>query len=235
MLHLSKLKIIPLICAAMVHVLIAAVIMETDKPVTVLPSQTIKVSLVKPSVPEQAAVIENVENKQSLPDTLAEIDVPENALQEKALVLKEKDTLAKENPNTSDQEPKEEAAVEHPVTENLNPPHPLTTGIADSEATEELSAISEPVAAAYLNNPPPSYPRIARLRRQQGTVLLNVEVEMNGHPGDIQVVKSSGYQLLDQAAINTVRKWRFLPAKRGNEPVKANVEIPITFQIKRKQ
>ncbi|MCB2091129.1 MAG: energy transducer TonB [Alphaproteobacteria bacterium] len=233
MLHLSKLKIIPLICAAMVHVLIAVMIMETDKPVTVLPSQTIQVSLVKPSVPKQNAVLKKTENKQQQPEKPDEIKIPEINPRETGMVIKEKNTVAEAIPEEPEQDISDDEMSEAPLDER-HEVQQITTGIADSEATEELSAISEPVAAAYLNNPPPSYPRLARLRRQQGTVLLNVEVEANGRPGDIQVIKSSGYQLLDQAAINIVRKWRFLPAKRGNEPVKANVEIPITFQIKRK-
>jgi protein TonB len=58
-----------------------------------------------------------------------------------------------------------------------------------------------------------------------------VEVLSNGRVGDIFVKESSGYEVLDQNALETVKKWRFIPAKKGAIPIPCWVNIPITFQL----
>ncbi|RMF89760.1 MAG: TonB family protein [Nitrospinota bacterium] len=83
-------------------------------------------------------------------------------------------------------------------------------------------------------NPPPSYPRKARRFGWEGTVLLIIEVRPDGRSGKITVKKSSGYPLLDRAAIRTVRKWRFTPARRQGTPVSATVELPVVFRLDRR-
>jgi len=85
--------------------------------------------------------------------------------------------------------------------------------------------------AAYLRNPKPSYPPLAQRRGMQGVVLLLVEVSDKGLPTVVKVKKTSGYMLLDKAALKAVRAWRFAPAKRGGLPVAAAVEVPIRFTL----
>jgi TonB family protein len=84
---------------------------------------------------------------------------------------------------------------------------------------------------AYLRNPPPPYPRVARENGWEGTTVLQVEVLDNGTGGKIEVVKSSGYTVLDDTAVETVQHWRFLPAKSGVTPIRSLVEIPISFRM----
>ena len=84
----------------------------------------------------------------------------------------------------------------------------------------------------YRKNTPPQYPLIARRRGYQGKVLLEVLVNKDGRAGSIRLARSSGYEVLDRAAIKGVRNWLFHPAKRGNELVEMWVEIPIRFQLK---
>jgi TonB family protein len=83
----------------------------------------------------------------------------------------------------------------------------------------------------YRRNTPPQYPLIARRRGYQGRVLLEVLVRKNGRAGSIRLARSSGYEVLDRAAIKGVRNWLFHPAKRGDELVEMWVEIPIRFQL----
>ncbi len=78
---------------------------------------------------------------------------------------------------------------------------------------------------------PPVYPRIARESGWEGTVLIRVVVLADGNPGSISVHKSSGHAVLDEAAIEAVKKWKFTPAKDGNIPVRSVVEIPINFDL----
>lgn len=85
--------------------------------------------------------------------------------------------------------------------------------------------------ADYLNNPSPPYPAAARRLRLQGTVVLRVTVSHSGLPLDIRVVQSSGASILDQAAMNVVREWTFVPARQGDEKISAAVDVPIRFVL----
>jgi protein TonB len=77
----------------------------------------------------------------------------------------------------------------------------------------------------------PVVPREARLNRWQGTVLLAVTVSPEGVPSLVELLRSTGYPLLDRAAIEAMWQWRFDPARRGGVPVEERVAIPITFRI----
>ncbi|MCW5890726.1 MAG: energy transducer TonB [bacterium] len=86
---------------------------------------------------------------------------------------------------------------------------------------------------AYGVNPKPPYPIAARRLGQQGVVLLQVRVRPDGSPADVRVQRSSGHELLDEAAASTVRtRWKFIPARRGDEPVESTVTFPIRFDLK---
>jgi len=85
--------------------------------------------------------------------------------------------------------------------------------------------------AAYLNNPQPNYPLLAKKRQQQGMVLLRVKVSIDGKSEAVELNKSSGFELLDEAAQNAVKTWRFVPAKKGNDVVSAWVIVPIIFKL----
>ena len=84
----------------------------------------------------------------------------------------------------------------------------------------------------YRENPPPQYPRVARRRGYQGTVVLEVLVNREGRVGDLRVFQSSGYSILDKAAIRSVKGWLFEPGRRGEEKIEMWVKLPIRFQIK---
>lgn len=84
----------------------------------------------------------------------------------------------------------------------------------------------------YKKNPPPKYPRIARLRRYQGKVIIEVLVNPEGRVGDLRLLKSSGYAVLDRAAMKAVRNWAFEPGMRGDKKVEMWVKVPIKFQLK---
>jgi protein TonB len=85
--------------------------------------------------------------------------------------------------------------------------------------------------AAYLNNPPPRYPRVARLSGVQGKVLLRVYVSSQGIAEKVEIGTSSGSPPLDHAAREAVERWKFVPARQGNEPIAAWVLVPITFVL----
>jgi protein TonB len=96
--------------------------------------------------------------------------------------------------------------------------------------SSELPAVRE-AKPLYRINPPPSYPKIARRRGYEGTVILEVLVDRNGKVGDLRVSKSSGYRILDRAATASVKDWVFEPGKKGNQNVEMRVKVPIRFQL----
>ncbi|MGH8550785.1 MAG: energy transducer TonB [Methylococcales bacterium] len=83
----------------------------------------------------------------------------------------------------------------------------------------------------YRNNPAPEYPRIARKRGWEGTVLLLIQVTREGHCANVTVHRTSGHESLDKAAVEATRKWTFIPAKRGETPVASSVIVPIRFTL----
>jgi periplasmic protein TonB len=86
--------------------------------------------------------------------------------------------------------------------------------------------------AGYQNNPPPDYPSLARRLRQQGTAVLRVWVSALGSPEQVTLKDTSGSRILDQAAQEAVRQWRFAPARNGSNSVASWVEVPVTFRLK---
>lgn len=86
--------------------------------------------------------------------------------------------------------------------------------------------------ADYLDNPAPAYPSLSRRLREQGTVLLRVYVDASGAPVQIELKQSSGHARLDQTAPETVRRWRFQPARQGSSAVAGWVIVPISFILR---
>ncbi len=61
--------------------------------------------------------------------------------------------------------------------------------------------------------------------------MLRVSVGPDGTPLEVDVQNTSGYPILDSAALNAVRQWRFIPAMQAGAPVRAVAEVPIRFQL----
>jgi protein TonB len=84
-----------------------------------------------------------------------------------------------------------------------------------------------------LERPEPEYPPIARQRRWTGTVKLRILIRADGSVGNVDVIESSGHEVLDEAALEMVReRWRFLPARQGGKPVDSERTANIRFTLK---
>jgi len=83
----------------------------------------------------------------------------------------------------------------------------------------------------YFDNKRPAYPLAARRNGYEGTIVLSAQVLSSGDVGDLRIKKSSGYEILDQSALEAVRQWRFEPGKRMGQPVTTWVEVPIRFVL----
>lgn len=115
-------------------------------------------------------------------------------------------------------------------------PETRSTNNKPAQRTNKAAADTQPYQspsfnAAYLNNPAPHYPAVSRRLGEQGLVLLRVQVTEDGTAGSVELQTGSGSSRLDQAALEAVKKWQFVPAKRGEQPVSASVVVPVRFSI----
>lgn len=108
-------------------------------------------------------------------------------------------------------------------------PPPVSVAAADPTATAPLVP-PRPVAGMETNRAP-VYPEIALRRREQGDVLLSVNVSAHGRPLAVDVMQTSGHLTLDHAALAAVREWDFIPATQGGRPVRAVAEVPVRFRL----
>jgi protein TonB len=140
--------------------------------------------------------------------------------------------IVKPRPRPPEPLPLVAAPVETPSPSPiLVPPPPPPPEPAPVVVAPPVVVTAPIFAADYLENPPPPYPVLARRAGEQGRVVLRVLVSAGGRADDVEIRSSSGHPRLDESARDTVRRWRFVPAKRGDAPVPAWVLIPISFSL----
>lgn len=83
--------------------------------------------------------------------------------------------------------------------------------------------------ADYLHNPKPEYPPMSRRRGEQGKVVVRVLIAIDGTAQSGEVKTSSGFERLDQAALTTALRWRYVPGKRGGQAEAMWFDVPIRF------
>ncbi|MEO8103819.1 MAG: energy transducer TonB [Betaproteobacteria bacterium] len=117
------------------------------------------------------------------------------------------------------------------------------SAIAREAPAAAVIAVQAPVAAAtvvapprfdanYLTNPAPVYPALSKRLGEEGRVILRVHIDASGNSMEVEIRASSGSPRLDTAAIEAVRRWKFVPAKQGEKVVAAWVLVPINFSLR---
>lgn len=126
-----------------------------------------------------------------------------------------------------------EPAVESPAqpVKEASPPAAQASAEPAEKARTQAPDSLPHLNAAYLNNPAPNYPPESRNLGEQGKVLVKALVDPQGHVAELSVRKTSGYPRLDQAALNSVKNWKFVPAQRNGENVAAWVLVPVLFDL----
>lgn len=117
------------------------------------------------------------------------------------------------------------------VVKTEQPAQKIIENMAKNEAPKNDEIEPPRFGVAYLNNPAPDYPSMSRRMGEEGRVLMKVLVTAAGEASDVQLEKSSGSDRLDNAAINAVKRWRFVPAKKNNLPLSAYVLVPMKFAL----
>jgi TonB family protein len=103
---------------------------------------------------------------------------------------------------------------------------------AGTSSVVDASAIDREVSApAYARLSAPRYPKLAWLAAQEGQVTLRVQVDADGKASSVHVHSTRAPRDLVQAAIASVRRWRFTPARRDGAAVAASVLVPIEFAM----
>jgi periplasmic protein TonB len=131
--------------------------------------------------------------------------------------------------------PQEQAAVPESqayVSPDQRPTVAGTNSDSDSQISQTGVVVPTLASAEYLQNPKPHYPGIARSRHWQGLVQLRVYVTPEGLCGELDLLKGSGHDELDEAALEAVKAWKFVPGKLGDTPVASWVTVPIEFQLR---
>lgn len=109
----------------------------------------------------------------------------------------------------------------------------VAESVTSTEQKVSTDSVFEPPRfnADYLHNPTPEYPGLSRRKGEQGRVTIKVLVNINGEPESVQLDKSSGFELLDRAALNAVKNWKFIPAKSNHQSVLGTVIVPVRFSL----
>jgi TonB family protein len=102
---------------------------------------------------------------------------------------------------------------------------------ASKASLDTGNALSDLRPVPTAGNPKPVYPRMAIRRGIEGEVELSVSVSALGQVSRISINKPSGFAMLDQAAIDSVRKWQFTPAIQDGVPTAMVVDIPVQFRL----
>ena len=125
-------------------------------------------------------------------------------------------------------------------TQNVMPsdePNPMGTppipeGDANTFGGDPPQSASQFQTLSVLVGPAPPYPRVAQTRHIEGKVLLRIHADANGRPMEVSVEQSSGSRILDEAAMEFVKKrWSFVPAQRDGQNVDAWGLLPIDFVL----
>jgi protein TonB len=110
----------------------------------------------------------------------------------------------------------------HPEGPPAPPPPP-----AKAPATVRISTGMQPPQKIY--DVKPVYPEVARAARVQGLVILDAVLDTDGRVVQVRVLRSQ--PLLDQAAIDAVRQWRYTPTRLNGEPVRVLMTITMNFKL----
>ncbi|MEX1000158.1 MAG: energy transducer TonB [Thermodesulfobacteriota bacterium] len=154
--------------------------------------------------------------------------------------IKQTSTQVTSNTETKSKSNAKEASSSNLKSENITDKEIESAALSKSgkpnagqnKASEIAGTNTELAYPDYRINPKPKYPRTARKRGYEGEVKLKVLVLESGKVGKIEVISPSGYEVLDDSALEAVKNWLFVPGKENGREISSWVTVPITFQLK---
>jgi protein TonB len=186
----------------------------------------------KPIRPIQKSVPRTKPQKKPISISKTVSATPPAAMKKPPIVTPPTKSVQKTEPPSAPQPVEERKKVETPFKAMPKGTEINKTILAKPIETVRTEPAVKEAIPMYRNNPPPRYPKVARRRGYQGTVLLDVYIDKSGGVGDIKIFKTSGHAVLDKAAKAAVKNWLFEPGMKGEDKVAMWVKIPIRFQLK---
>jgi protein TonB len=146
------------------------------------------------------------------------IDQPQEQHEPVKVIKPELETPTVDPPPIEDTIPEIEVPVDEPapaaITAQTAPPQPAET--SDMKVTNRVD---------------PIYPPASRRAGEEGTGIFRVLVDTNGRPLDVQVLKSSGFPRLDEAAVTAIRKWTFRAAVANGQATQSWTRVQVQFKL----
>jgi protein TonB len=128
--------------------------------------------------------------------------------------------------------PKPEMTIPEPKAQPTPPPpapKPVAvTPLQPKPPTEKYVPVTQPT---FVEQAEHIYPPEASRRHQQGVVVLMLYISGSGALDKIEIVKSSGYPLLDAAAIREMKLSKFEPAMDGAIPIRSRAQASVTYRL----
>ncbi|MBL7226066.1 MAG: energy transducer TonB [Desulfobacteraceae bacterium] len=182
--------------------------------------------------------VTKLQKKAAKPDMRPKI--PRKAVVASLIPEKKKASVTPPQSNHASRPTKADTAI--PIEESVNPeeylvPFPDIPEDSGVERGTEIASIP-PVKVvrearpAYKDNPRPPYPKRARRRGYEGTVVLEVLVDRSGRVKELRILRSSGHTILDRAALKSVNGWLFEPGMVGDEKVDMWARVPVRFELR---
>lgn len=117
-----------------------------------------------------------------------------------------------------------------PQPVNVAPAPPAPPAPAPTPMAQVIKQVA-PSAVRYLKEPVLNFPLMSKRAREQGTVVLRITVDVNGRLKDAWVQKSSGFERLDQQALQDMRSARFAPQMEDGKPVEWQTLAPLAYDL----
>lgn len=197
----------------------------------------------EPPVPLEAAIpppepplpVEKIAEPDVVPEIRVDLPPPEEPPPLKVTDLKPVEPPKATPPKPAPRKP----AAPRPTARPVSVAQAATAPDAGNAAVTQQATIAPGESIVWEGQPryrippkPAIYPPRAIELGQQGEVMVRVRLEPDGTAAEIRLWRSSGFGLLDRAALAAVHGWHFLPAIRGGRPVAAWVEIPVRFHLR---
>ncbi len=210
----------------------------SDAPVPVAPSPIVEEEKVDEKVEVEEEVEEEVEDQDEV-----EEEVEEEKVEEEEVEVEEKKVEEKvEEPPLKQELPKPEQELPTPAPPPP-PPKPPESPKPKPQPPAPKPPPQPPTPAPIqgaIDAPPkprqairPRYPQSSRMRGEEGDVVLSLHVTASGEVDRVEVVASSGFADLDEAAVKAAQKARFTPARSGSRRVDAHARLTLTFKLRK--
>ena len=117
------------------------------------------------------------------------------------------------------------------ASQEVSAPATVTSKAAPSLAPQVPQLVLPSSDADYLQNPKPPYPALSKRLGEQGKVIVRVLIGVDGTAQKTEIKQSSGFDRLDQAALATVMRWRYVPGKRAGVAEAMWFNVPMSFVL----